>query len=107
MTSNEIARVCAEIVEILEIGGESFFRVIAYRNAAGSLEFLSENRAAVYATGGRNALEEIPGAGLSIADKIAELLTTGHLQYYEQIGEQSAPDPTARQIRSGSRRFNE
>jgi DNA polymerase (family 10) len=70
---------------MLEIKGESFFRIMAYRNAARSLEFLAEDAAELYGRGGRAALDAIPGVGASIAQKIEELLQTGRLGYYEGI----------------------
>jgi DNA polymerase (family 10) len=85
VSNKEVARILAEIAEILEIKGESQFRVIAYRNAARSVEFLPEDVSARYTAGGRKALEQIPGVGPSIAEKIVELVTTGRLGYYEEI----------------------
>jgi DNA polymerase (family 10) len=85
MTNREIARILAEIGDILEIKGESAFRVAAYRNAARSLEVLPEEVGARYRAGGTGALKEIPGVGASIAGKIEELLTTGKLAYYDEI----------------------
>lgn len=93
VTNKEVARILAEIAEVLEIKGESPFRVIAYRNAARSVEFLPDDLAARYAVGGCKALEDVPGVGPSIAEKIAELVTTGRLGYYEQI-KQTIPAAT-------------
>jgi DNA polymerase (family 10) len=85
MTNKEIARILYDIAGILELKGESVFRVIAYRNAARSIEFLPEDVSERYRRGGRKALDAIPGVGSSIALKIEELLQTGRLRYYEQI----------------------
>jgi DNA polymerase (family 10) len=43
LTNKEIARILYDVAEILELKGESLFRVIAYRNAARSIEFLAED----------------------------------------------------------------
>ena len=85
MTNKEIAKVFSDIAEILEIQGESVFRVIAYRNAARSIEFLADDLNEMYRTKGRKALVAIPGVGPSIAEKIEELTATGRLAYYEEI----------------------
>lgn len=85
VTNREIARTLEEIGDILEIKGESAFRVAAYRNAARSIEVLPDEVSARYRTGGPSALREIPGVGASIAAKIEELLTTGRLRYYEEL----------------------
>lgn len=85
MTNKEIAKVFYDIGDILEIKGESVFRVVAYRNAARSLEFLPDDVNEVYKQGGVKELENIPGVGASIAEKIEELVKTGKLKYYDQI----------------------
>jgi DNA polymerase (family X) len=85
ITNKEIARILYDIAGILELKGESVFRIIAYRNAARSVEFLAEDVSERYRRGGRKALDAIPGVGSSIALKIEELLQTGRLGYYEQI----------------------
>jgi DNA polymerase (family 10) len=85
VTNKEIARILYDIADILEIKGESVFRVVAYRNAARSLEFLPDDVTDLYTTGGLKALEDIPGVGSSIAQKIEELIRTGALKYYERI----------------------
>src|SRR5579864_2908282 len=85
LTNKQIAGILNEIAEMLEIKGESLFRIKAYRNAARSLEFLAEDAGELYGRGGRAALDAIPGVGASIAQKIEELLQTGRLRYYERI----------------------
>lgn len=85
MTNKEIAKIFFDIAEILEIQDTSLFRVIAYRNAARSIEFLADDVADLHRAGGRKALEGIPGVGPSIAEKIEEILATGRLAYYEEL----------------------
>lgn len=85
MTNKEIARILYDIGEILEIQDESVFRIIAYRNAARSIEFLPEDVGELYRSVGRKGLDRIPGVGASIAEKIEELVTTGGLAYYDRI----------------------
>jgi DNA polymerase (family X) len=85
VTNKEIAKVFSDIAEALEIQGESVFRAIAYRNAARSIEFLTDDISEIYRTGGRKSLVAIPGVGPSIAEKIEELITTGRLAYYEEL----------------------
>ncbi len=85
VTNREVARVLSEIGDILQIKGDSPFRVAAYRNAARSLEVLPEDVNELYRAGGVKALRDIPGVGASIADKIQELITTGRAAYYEEL----------------------
>jgi DNA polymerase/3'-5' exonuclease PolX len=70
-TSNaEAVRAFRLLADLLEIGGESAYRVGAYRRAAEGIARLSEPLEAVRRRGG---LQEIPGVGSSIACKIGEL----------------------------------
>lgn len=61
------------------------FKPRAYEKAALVVESLEEQISTIYADGGIKALEEIPGIGKSIAEKIEELLTTGRVKYYEEL----------------------
>jgi DNA polymerase (family 10) len=88
-TSNaEAARAFRLLADLLEIGGESAYRVGAYRRAAEGLERLSEPLEVVRRRGG---LQEIPGIGPSIARKIGELLDTGTIQRLEEVGREVPP----------------
>ena len=49
------------------------------------METLEEDVAEIYKKGGLKALEEIPGVGKSIAEKIEEYLKTGRIKYYEEL----------------------
>ena len=85
LNNRDVAQVFYDIADILEILGENRFKVIAYRNAARAIELLSQDVNRVYQEGGVKALEALPGIGESIAQKIAELLETGRLGYYEEL----------------------
>ncbi len=81
MQNDEIAKVLDEIADILEIGGENFFRVRAYRNAA----------RAIHDTPGqltdlpRDELKKLPGIGTDLAGKLATLLDTGELPLHTEL----------------------
>jgi len=81
MKNLEIARIFYEIADILEVQ-EVEFKPRAYRNAARSIEELTEDIAKVAERGG---LREIPGVGEAIAGKIEEILKTGKLKYFEDL----------------------
>jgi DNA polymerase (family 10) len=85
MRNAEIARLFAEIADMLEVQGDSPFRVGAYREAARQIAALREPIEDIAAGQG---LEQIPGVGKAIAAKIAEYLATGRLGYYERLREQ-------------------
>jgi DNA polymerase (family 10) len=78
----EVARLFYEMAELLEVRGESVFRVRAYQRAAQTLEALAEDVEAVAA---RNALQSLPGIGKDLAARITEYLTTGTLAQLEAV----------------------
>lgn len=91
MKNQEIAQVLFHIAGLLEMQGVPF-KPRAYQKAARTVESLSEDIAEVWKRGG---LEELPGIGASIAEKIGELLKTGRLRYYEQLKKQMPMDVDA------------
>ena len=68
------------------------FKPRAYEKAALVIEGLEEEAAEMYRKGGLKALEEIPGVGKSIAEKIEELLKTGHVKYYDELKKKTPVD---------------
>jgi DNA polymerase (family 10) len=78
----EIARALREIGALLELDGENPFKVRAYENGARALEAMGEELATVVAEG---RLEELPGVGKALAEKIAELHRTGRLELLERL----------------------
>ncbi|MFA5188930.1 MAG: DNA polymerase/3'-5' exonuclease PolX [Patescibacteria group bacterium] len=85
MTNLEIAKILSNISTILEIKGESKFRVIAYSRAAEVIANLTKDIEDIYKEGGIKALEEVPGVGISIAEKLEELIKTGKMKYYKDL----------------------
>lgn len=85
MTNPEVAAILERIGDLLEIKGESRFKVLAYRRAAESVRTLGRDLAAVHREGG---LDAIPGFGAAIVAKVAELLDTGSLSYYTKLAEE-------------------
>lgn len=61
------------------------FKPRAYEKAAYSVENLEEEVGEIYKKSGLKAVEDIPGVGVSIAEKIEELIKNGHLKYYEKL----------------------
>lgn len=81
MKNKEIAEMFYEIADFLEIQ-EVEFKPRAYRTAARNIESLSEPIEDIHE---RNELEDIEGVGESLAEKIAEYLETGELEYYQDL----------------------
>lgn len=82
MTNVEISKVLEEIGTMLELKGENPFKVRAYERAARELETQNESVEDLVADG---RLEELPGIGKALVEKITELVTTGRLKYYEDL----------------------
>jgi DNA polymerase (family 10) len=88
MTNDEIARVFENIADLLEIKGESVYRVISYRRAAESIRAQGRRLEDLQR---EEKLKEIPGVGEAIAAKIEELLATGKLGFYEDLADEVPP----------------
>jgi DNA polymerase (family 10) len=82
-----IARVLAEIADLLEIKGENPFKIRAYRNAADTITHLSE-RVAAFTPAERLG---IPGIGKDLAAKIAELIDAGTCRYHQELLQEFPP----------------
>ena len=75
MRNEEIARIFEDVADMLEIGGENFFRVRAYRNAARAVRDFP----APVAELARERFSEIPGFGADLSAKLTTILDTGDL----------------------------
>ena len=84
-TNHELANQFNLIADLLQIKGEVIYKILAYRKAAESLINLGHDVNAIHAAGGIKGLQEIPGVGKAIAEKIDELLTTGELSYLNKL----------------------
>lgn len=85
MTNDEVAGVFEAVADLLEIKGESVYRVISYRRAAESIRAQGRRLEDLLA---EKQLKEIPGVGEAIAAKIEELLTTGRLGFFESLADE-------------------
>ncbi len=83
MENRRIADILTEIADILDIQGENTFRVLSYRNAARTIADMSQSLQALVKSG--QNLEEIPGIGKSIHQKIEEILSTGKCASLEEL----------------------
>ncbi len=91
MRNAEIARILRNISILLDMDNVQF-KPRAYEKAAISIEALEKEAEDIYSEGGIKALEQIPGVGESIAEKIEELIKTGKLEYYEQLHKNAPVD---------------
>jgi DNA polymerase (family 10) len=77
----EVARLFAEIGDILELKGEQPYRYNAYRTAARSVGNARERLDVLFQQG---RLRELYGIGSALEAKIVEYLMTGQMEYYER-----------------------
>ena len=88
MDKGQVAEVLVSIATLLELKGENPFKSRAYQNAARTLETMSEPLDKVVAEA---RLGELKGIGEALQQKITELVTTGRLQYYEDLKAATPP----------------
>lgn len=87
MENLAIARVFAEIGDLLEIKNENPFKIRAYRNASEAIAHMGE-RVAALPPAERLA---IPGIGKDLAAKLTELIETGTCKYHQELLEEFPP----------------
>lgn len=85
MRNVEIAELLYTISELLELKGENVFKIRAYAKAARAIEGITQDIENIAAD---NKLEDIPGIGESIAQKIGEYLRTGKVESFEELKKQ-------------------
>jgi DNA polymerase (family 10) len=89
MNNRQLADTFTLIANLLEIKGEIIYKTLAYRKAAENLLSLGREASEYWKEG---KLEEIPGVGKAIAEKIDELLRTGRLEFLEQLKQEVPAD---------------
>ena len=73
---------------MLEVKGELVFKTVAYHRAADTIGRSPVDLIAAYRSGGR---PKVPGVGQAISDKIAELVTTGSMRFYDKLRAEVPP----------------
>ena len=88
VTNRQVAEVLANIADILDIQRANPYRTQAYRNAARGILALEEPAAAILARG--EALP-VPGLGQRLRQRIAELVESGTMTFYNDLCMQTLP----------------
>ena len=76
------------IADLLEIKGENFFKVRAYREAVRQIDNLTTEVLALIHDG---RLTDVPGIGEAIEKKIVEFVTTGRLEFLTRLEAEVPP----------------
>ncbi len=82
MKKSEITDILEDIAVLLELKGENPFKARAYINAARALDQFEGDLEKLVA---ENCLGEIAGLGDALKLKIAEMVKTGRLEYFEKL----------------------
>jgi DNA polymerase (family 10) len=88
MTNQQLASIFGKIADLLEIKGENIYKILAYRKASDNLNNLSRDVNEIWKEG---KLTELDGVGKAIAEKIDEMLSTGHLSFLEKLEAEVPP----------------
>ena len=83
VNNDEIAQLFEDMAVLLEMKGDSVFKIRAYQRAARTIENLSFSLDKAVHDG--TDLKTIPGVGKAISDKIRELLSTGQVSTHQKL----------------------
>ena len=90
MNNKKITELLSEIKNLLDIKGDSAFRIRAYDNAIRAIKNLDQDLEKIYKKDGMTGLQKIKGIGESTAKKIEEYLKKGKIKYYDELKEETA-----------------
>lgn len=84
MTNKEIAELFRDVAASYSIKNEAKFRfqLLAYQNAADAIEGLSTQVQDLYNEG---KLDQIPGIGTTLKQRLEELFKTGKVEHFEEV----------------------
>ncbi len=88
-TNEQIAELFENMGTLLEMKGDTIFKIRAYQRAARTIEQLPSPLAQAVADG--EDLTKIPGVGKAISDKIAEFIDTGQVAAYQKLLDEMPP----------------
>jgi DNA polymerase (family 10) len=87
--NSDVADIFSRIADLLEIKGDNPFRIRAYRNAARTVGGLSKSVADLVEQ--NKDLDELPGIGKDLADKIKKIVQTDSLPLLKDLEEEFPP----------------
>jgi DNA polymerase (family 10) len=87
LSNSEIAERLLEIRTLMELGGESFYKYMAFEKAAASIE----NAAPLADLVAAGKHHELPGIGKTIAAVIEQLVTTGRADVLDELHQRFPP----------------
>ena len=88
MRNADVAAMLNRVADLLEIRGENFFKIRAYREAVRQLDNLTTEVEDLIHDG---RLKDVPGIGEAIEKKIVEYVTTGQLEFLTKLEQEVPP----------------
>ena len=88
MRNADVAAMLNRVADLLEIRGENFFKIRAYREAVRQLDNLTTEIEDLINEG---RLKDVPGIGEAIEKKIVEYVTTGQLEFLTRLEAEVPP----------------
>lgn len=92
LTNRAVASKLREMAEALDLQEADGFRVRAYVRAADTIDQLVKPIEEIFADGGIDALDALPGIGRGIASAIKEMLVTGRWSQLERLKGELEPE---------------
>ena len=89
LTNEHIAELFENMGSLLEMKGDTIFKIRAYQRAARTIEQLSSPLTQAVEDG--EDLTKIPGVGKAISEKIVEFIGTGQVAAYQRLLEELPP----------------
>ena len=90
MENQDVAKIFENIADLLEIKGENHFRVRSYRNATRIIEGLPITLTSIIERDDAE-LEDIPGIGKGLHEKIVEIIKTGRCSFLDDLLKETSP----------------
>ncbi len=87
MQNSEIAKYLAEIADMMELCGDNFFHVRAYRNASRAILDYPGNFSKLTI----QQMEKVPDIGKGISSKVDTLIKTGELEVHRELRKKVPP----------------
>lgn len=89
LTNLKVSWIFQEIADLLEIKGENYFKIKAYRQAARNIENLDIDLKELVTN---RQLNKVGGIGKNLAEKIKEIVATDHCTYLELLRREISPN---------------
>jgi DNA polymerase (family X) len=88
LDKGDVAAILEDVANLLELSGGNPFEARAYQNAARAIAAVEGDIEGLVSTG---KIASVPGVGKTLAARITELVTTGHMALYDKLQAEVPP----------------